>query len=435
MGISFLHHLEGFSIGLSAAYEGVGYYRDSKTVDNSGLILGLNLSGKNLPAFRFGIEERKATSLRRGTVTTAASVFKGGLEVEVNYEDEEFALGESADRKRKATGDLKLTQSFKLSPFTLELRVLSSLLFYDRKREYLSNRWERMGSLGFALKGTMDKFNLLFDFENGMGFNDYRNFEGDEGVLRRNAKVEISFPFLGLTIESGGDVSLMRYTYPQGLRLDDRDLRSIKGFLKATKVLSRAFVISGAYSYSRKDMVYVKSARSYNSRKNEEYRLGFDIEGRKPLWIRANWGIVALYSVYRFESSKNLLVRYLDADLKAGYPDSSGVLVIDVRSRLQDQGGYREVDGTWYFIRRQKSRELWMYPSLRLVELSDWSFYFDGGFYERLSGPVNVPLSLSASEKWLGFRVEGRGLQAYYRRHRRGDEVFSSFSISIERKF
>jgi len=48
---------------------------------------------------------------------------------------------------------------------------------------------------------------------------------------------------------------------------------------------------------------------------------------------------------------------------------------------------------------------------------------------------VEKTLVLTAFEKFFGLRLEGPGVEAYYRRHRRGYGSFSSFSLLIERRF
>jgi len=153
------------------------------------------------------------------------------------------------------------------------------------------------------------------------------------------------------------------------------------------------------------------------------------------LELRAGVDIVALYSLYRFDQNRNLLIRYAQAEFALFYPDSGGVLSVVLRGRLQDQGGYVEEGEMWYFLRKSRARESWVYPSVRILRVKGFRLFGDIGFYERLSAPVERTLLLTASEKFFGLRLEGPGLEAYYRRHRRGDDSFSSFSLLIERRF
>jgi len=359
----------------------------------------------------------------------------GSAALTASYEREDYSLEGAHDARNRATASLKFLRDVAVMPFSLHFFLDSRAGFFRRKMEFMADRTEIGGSGGCAVKVNWGKVFLRLEVEDGIGLSDFINFEGDERLSRRHAFFEARFPLLRFSIQTKGEISLSRYSYPQGIRTDDRDLRNSECLLKLSFPPECWGRLSASFSYSGKDLLYVRSERSYNTRRNEEYRLGFTYGNEPPLELRAEIDIVALYSLYRFDQNRNLLIRYALAEFNLFYPDSGGIFSVCLRERLQDQGGYVAEGGRWYFLRKSRARETWVYPSVRIIRVKGFGLYGDIGFYERLSAPVERSLVLTAFEKFFGLRLEGPGVEAYYRRHRRGYDSFSSFSLLIERRF
>ena len=434
-GLSLLSVLQMFSMRLGAAYERASYSGSSGELDNSGLILNFSLQGGPISELKVRMEKRRVNSVAVGAVRAALPVASGSAALTASYEKEDYSLEGTSDTRNRGKADLRFVRDIQVFPFSLHFYVDSRAGLFRRKREFVSDRTEIGGSAGGTLNAKLGKVFLRFEFENGIGLSDFINFDGDERLSRRRACFEARFPFFRFRVQTKGEVSLSRFSYPQGVRTDDRDLRNSEGTVKLLFPTERWGRFSASFGYSGKDLLYVKSERSYNTRRNEEYRLGFTYDKEPPLELRAGVDIVALYSLYRFDQNRNLLIRYAQAEFALFYPDSGGVLSVVLRGRLQDQGGYVEEGGMWYFLRKSRARESWVYPSVRILRVKGFRLFGDIGFYERLSAPVERTLLLTASEKFFGLRLEGPGLEAYYRRHRRGDDSFSSFSLLIERRF
>ena len=436
VGLSLFRVLYAFMTRLGGAYEKTSYSGSSGELDNSGFILKFSLEGGPLSELKLRLEKRKVNSMAVGAVRAALPMGHiGSAALTASYEREYYSLEGAQDARNRARAGLKFLRDVAVMPLSLHFFLDSRAGFFRRKMEFMADRTEIGGSGGCSVKANLGKVFLKLEFENGIGLSDFINFEGDERLSRRRAYFEARFPLLQFSIQTKGEISLSRYSYPQGIRTDDRDLRNSEGLLKLSSPPKRWGRFSASFSYSGKDLLYVRSERSYNTRRNEEYRLGFTYDKKPPLELRAKVDIVALYSLYRFDQNRNLLIRYALAEFDLFYPDSGGFLSLVLRGRLQDQGGYVEEGEKWYFLRKSRARENWVYPSVRIIRVKSFRLYADAGFYERLSAPVEKTLVLTAFEKFFGLRLEGPGVEAYYRRHRRGYGSFSSFSLLIERRF
>ena len=353
------------------------------------------------------------------------------IETEGRYRDYSYPLPPARERKREKWGRFFIKSNlYRGIPFNfsgeIEVRRLGFLTDFLRNRDV----WE--GRFGIRTEREYRNLKVLFNWESKYGMDDFERYLGDEEREGHRYSLTLTYYFQKFyTLNLGYEEGIKRYTYPEEILVEDRDERTRRVYLETNYNISSFTDASIRLDAERIDLAYLKSLRSFSTRKTERYRLVGSVHYRGSIKMMQNMEIAALYSIYKFDPMNNILLRYLEEKLNIIAPGDSTFLLLNFRLRCQDQGAFREtIERKWVYFKNIEYLELWLSPSFRLLKILGGDIYISGGSYSRFEKIRGEERRISMWENNIGVKFKSSSLILNISRYaRRGEPPFPLIEI------
>ena len=314
---------------------------------------------------------------------------KFGIGSDIVLEDVSYPLTHIIEKRR--TQEVKTR--FEMRPakiFTILLNGDMGINRYEwdkvRNRNYYEGGSQINLTLGPARISYREQFTRehLMVYSNGIALRRYRILS--TGFSQSTKSTELSFTT---------EVSLEFYEPPVALSFNSRDKRLIRSTMMFTKNFGD-FKTRINLLFRTEDEVFMDPTRSSYTRREEFYRIDGMVGGN--VWSNRST-IASIYSKFRFLPSRNLLIRYLEDEIKINLKN----LRIYSLFHIQDNGQYLPGAGNQYLFHVEKKvNEFRLNVRVPAVLFKFWGIYFEVSRYLRWEKRGSGSFNLSQSERGIG---------------------------------
>jgi hypothetical protein len=419
--------------------EATDYFREGSGLDNSGVSLnaryarefGLWSVETGLRAGRFRLTEET-----EGRAELRLNRDRSTLDLRLEADDRGYPVPAGRETRRNRYARLRGETTIPLGMMELEMSASA----FRTDRAYAQNRLKDEirdgGTVRGLMRGSLGRFRYSGGLSLGLEKGDFSTYAGDEDREASRATLGGRYDFAqGHHLAVEGTAEMKRFTYPEGVRRDDRDERDMKVILSSGIVLGAETSLYMALQVARRDVVYLEAERSINTLKNEHYNLEAEVSHVSALVFTQRMEINALYSIFNYERDRNQLIRYLESRTSIQYPPWEPVLDVTYLYRTQDRGSYVEDQSDWVYLRAVITYENTLTGSALFLRPFGVALRAEGSWYsrhQRSQGEVD----LVASERIAGLSARRGSFHFAYRVHfRENEDSFHSVDLALNARF
>jgi hypothetical protein len=378
----------------------------------------------------------RLTEETSGAAELGYALKNGLLRARLEVDQNEYPVSSERERRNRRSAEIEGVLTFPSGPFDGEL----SVSLFRNDRSYRVNRLKDEtrggGRIEGALALTRGPWRLGGTLGLGLQNGDFRTYEGDERRNTNRAGLSGSFTFgPGHRVNAEGTVRIERFTYPEGIRRDDRDERKADLDLSVDLILDANTDLKVGFNAVQRDIAYLKAVRAINTSRSEDFTLVADISHESDIALVQRAEITALYTTFSHERDRNQIIRYLESTTRLSYPSRSARVHLTYLYRTQDRGSYVQDLGQWVYLRQVITYENTLSGTIVPLTPMGFALGLEGSWYsrhQRNRGEVD----LVASETLAGLSLsKGSFLFAYRAHFRWNEDVFYSADVAFQTTF